>query len=818
MNVRNAAAVREPGVFVPVEDAGLVLFRGMGGDADKNDLFRELVGVGKHHPQMVVNDRMGFGRIEILTKPGSDKWRGNAFFNFNDESLNSRNPFAPNRAPFQSRLYGGSLSGPIKPKRLSFFADFEHQAFENNALINATVLDSAFNITHLAQTVVTPQSRTTFSPRFEFQIDKANTIVGRYSYSRGSLKNAGVGDFSLGSRAYNTNSTEQLLQLTETAVLGSNVINELRFQYLRNRRRENGNNSLATILVPEAFIGGGSPNGLSFNNEDRWEFQNYTSWALRRHNIKAGAQMRGVHLADFSTADFNGTFTFGGGQAAALDASNNVVRDPGGQPVTVPITSIERYRRTQLIPLFLQRGLSQSEIRTLGAGATQFSIAAGEPEARVNQYDLGIFAQDDWQLRPNLSLGLGLRYELQNNISDHRDFAPRLAIAWAPGGDANKRKTVLRAGMGLFYDRFSEGYTLAARRFNGISQQRFIVSDPAILDLFPQVPSLDLLSQFAVPETVTRVADNLRSPYTIQSSVSLERELPNGLSLATTFINTRTLKLLRSRNINAPLPGNTLRPFGNVGDIFEYESSGYFKQNQLSVNVIERLKSVATLWATYVLSDAHSDTDSADTFPANTYDLSTEYGRSALDVRHSFYLGGWITGPLNLSFSPLVFYRSGAPFNITTGRDTNGDRLYAERPALASDLTRPSVVLTRFGAFDLDPVAGQTIIPRNYGRGPGYFSVNLGVSRAFSFGPESKVTAAAKRGNQNSFGRFFSRKYTMTFTIQVENLFNHSNPASPIGNLSSPLFGQSNSSAGAYGFGSNPAGNRRIEIQIYFSF
>ena len=276
--------------------------------------------------------------------------------------------------------------------------------------------------------------------------------------------------------------------------------------------------------------------------------------------------------------------------------------------------------------------------------------------------------------------------------------------------------------------------------------------------------------------------------------------------------------MLRSRNINAPLPGNTLRPFGNVGDIFEYESSGYFKQNQLSVNVIERLKSVATLWATYVLSDAHSDTDSADTFPANTYDLSTEYGRSALDVRHSFYLGGWITGPLNLSFSPLVFYRSGAPFNITTGRDTNGDRLYAERPALASDLTRPSVVLTRFGAFDLDPVAGQTIIPRNYGRGPGYFSVNLGVSRTFSFGPESKVTAAAKRGNQNSFGRFFSRKYTMTFTIQVENLFNHSNPASPIGNLSSPLFGQSNSSAGAYGFGSNPAGNRRIEIQIYFSF
>ena len=524
--------------------------------------------------------------------------------------------------------------------------------------------------------------------------------------------------------------------------------------------------------------------------------------------------MRGVSLTDFSTQDFGGTFTFAGGLAPALDGANEVVRDAAGQPVVAPITSIERYRRTQL---FMQRGLSPAEIRALGAGPTQFSIAAGNPQAAVRQYELGVFAQDDWQLRPNLTLDLGLRYELQNNLNGKGDFAPRVALAWAPGGKADERKTVIRAGMGLFYERFSENYTLAAHRFNGLNQQLFIVSNPAVLDLYPLVPSLDALSGFAVPPTITRVAPDLRTPYTIQSSIGIERELASGLTLASTFINTRTLHMLRSRNINSPFLGTMLRPLGNIGDIFQYESNGYFKQNQLAVNVVDRFKDVMTLWATYVLNNARGDTDGADTFPANSYDLSTEHGRSALDVRHSFYLGGWITGPWKLSFSPLIFFKSGTPFNITTGADTNGDNLYTERPALANDLSRPSVVLTRFGAFDLNPAAGQRIIPRNYGRGPSYFSVSLGVSRAFSFGPESNKGAQSTKST-GGFGRFFSRRYTLTFTIQVENLLNHANPGAPVGNLSSPLFGRSYSSAGAYGFGSNPAGNRRIEIQVYLNF
>lgn len=774
--------------------------------------------------------QLGFGRIEILTKPGSDSLHFATFVSFNDESLNSRNPFAPNRAPYQSRQYGGSVTGPIIRKRSSFFMDFERRQTDDNALINATILDPALNVVPFSRTVIGPQQSLSLSPRVDFQLNPSNTLVARYAYTRTRDQNQGVGGFSLLSRAVTNSSTLQTLQLTETAILSPNSINETRFQYLRRRRGERGEASVPTIMVPESFIGGGAETRLAFNNEDRWELQNYTSWILGKHNVKAGTQVRGVRLVESSPQNFNGTFTFAGGFAPQLDGANNIVRDAAGRAKLVPITSIERYRRTLL---FQQQGLAPEATRDLGGGATQFSIAGGNPEASVSQYDLGAFVQDDWSLRPDLTLSSGIRYEVQNNIGNNLSLAPRIAVAWSPGATQNQSKTVVRAGMGIFYDRFSENYVLQARRFDRSGQQRFIVSDSAILNLFPIAPSTEQLSVFAVPRAITRVADGVRAPYTIQFSVSVERELPGGLSLSSAFINTRTLHMLRSRNINAPLPetftpdvaGSGVRPFGNAGEIFEYESSGRFNQEQLVINAVQRFRNEMSLWATYVLSKATSDTDGADTFPLNTYNLSTEYGNSALDARHSLYVGGWIAAPWRISVNPLIILRTGTPFNMTTGRDTNGDTLYTERPAFAANPSSSSAIVTPFGAFDLSPDPGQELIPRNYGRGPGFFTVNLGLSRAFTFGTESNAAARTESPRKNGHwangrgrGWFMKRNYTLTFAVQMENIFNHTNSGLPIGNLGSPLFGQSYSSAGAFGFGSNSAGNRRIELQIYLNF
>ncbi len=793
-------------------------------------------------------DRLGYGRIEIFTKPGTDKLRGEVSFNFGDEKLNSRNPFAPTRAPFQTRRFGGNLSGPLSSKRASFFIDVERREVDDNHVIKAVILDPAFNPISFSDVVLAPSRRTTLSPRLDYQINANNTLVARYTYTRSSNENSGVGDFNLESRAVDTSNQEHTLQLTETALINQKIINETRFQYIRRRNNQVGQDTSVVVRVSEAFTGGGAQTALAANNEDRFELQNFTSWTAGQHSLKAGIRLRGVRITDTSQQNFSGTYTFGGGVAPQLDGNNQVVIDPGtGLPILVQITSIERYRRTLLLGSL---GLTPTEVRLRGGGATQFSITGGNPVAQVSQYDVSPFIQDDWRIRPNFTLSLGLRYEAQTNIHDALDFAPRVAFAWSPGAGTQGRqqRMVIRGGFGIFYDRFRENLTLQANRFNGLNQQQFVVTvnqtgGSAILDSFPNPPSAAALGAFNVPQTIRQVAPDLQSPYTLETSLSVERQLVSNVTLSVSYIGARTLHVLRSRNINAPING--VRPSPGVGNIFQYESSGRFNQNQLIVNFNNRLSRKFTLFSNYVLNYATGDTDGANTFPANQYDLSREYGRSSVDVRHRISLGGSINAlPWRIRLNPFVNWNSGRPFNITTGRDTNGDTLFTDRPALATDPSQPGIIVTRYGSFVTNPLPGQEVIPRNFGSGPSFFSMNLRISKAIGFGPEITTTprggagggrggggrGGGGRGGRGGGGGFggggdgesSGKRYNLTLSMNIQNLLNHTNLGTPIGNLSSPLFGQSNTTAGGFGGGgggaNQSAGNRRIELQARFSF
>ena len=746
-------------------------------------------------------DRLGFGRIEIFTKPGTDKYRGEAEFEFEDESLNSRNPFAPNKAPFQIRNIQFNLGGPLIKKRTSFFVDFEHQDHDNNAFINALILNPALNVTPFQLAVLTPSRDIEFSPRVDLKLNDNHTLVARYSFSRSKTKNAGFGGFDLLSRAYDTRSSDHTFRLTETAVVNPATVNEVRAQYIRRRSSQASANNSPTIRVLEAFTAGGANIGFAFSDEDRLELQNTTSFLRGKHSIKVGARIRHVGLADSSPSNFAGSFTF---------------------------TSLEQYRNTILnLP---------------GAFPTQFSIAGGNPQASIKQTDLGLFAQDDWRVNPALTVSLGLRYERQTNISSDLNFAPRFGFAYAPGaGGKNRPKTVFRGGFGVFYDRFGESLSLQALRFNGVNQQQFVVTDPTILDpiVFTQngvsnVPTIQSLTAFAQRQTTRVVSPNLQAPYTIQTAVGIERQLPRKTTLSVTYVSARTRHVLRSRNINAPLNG--VRPVPNAGNIFQYESTGRFNQNQVIVNLRSNFHEGVSIFSNYAFGGAKSDTDSPGMFPANSYDLSGEYGRAALDIRHRFVVGGNLTAPFGFSFGPFITFRSGVPFNITTGADTNGDTLFTERPAFATNVSEPGIIATRLGTFDPTPDPGDTIIPRNYGRGPEFFVVNLRATKAFGFGGGEKKSSTqgqggggGQRGGLNSpfgggggqRGGDDEKKYNLRFSAQIRNLFNHTNRGVPVGNLRSPLVGESLSLAGGFGFGGgggSQAGNRRIELQVQFSF
>src|SRR6266496_2661950 len=191
-------------------------------------------------------DRPGFGRIEILTKPGTDKFRGQTSFSFNNMAFNAHNPFAPTRAPYSSRQYGGNLSGPITKKKASFFFDFDKRDINDDAVINATILDSALNIVPFSQTVPTPNRRIEFGPRIDYQINPKNTLVARYEFTH-ATNVVGVGGFSLASRMYHTESTEQSVRLTETAILNKQTVNETRFQFMHQSSSDDANNMIPTI-------------------------------------------------------------------------------------------------------------------------------------------------------------------------------------------------------------------------------------------------------------------------------------------------------------------------------------------------------------------------------------------------------------------------------------------------------------------------------------------------------------------------------------------------------------------------------------------
>lgn len=812
------------------------------------------------NPFNAENNSIGFGNIEIFTKPGADKLHGSSFFNFSDESLNSRNPFAPRRAPFQVRYFGGSVSGPITHAKSSFFLDVQRRVIDDNAIVNAQILNSNLIPTPFNVAVLVPNRFFSFSPRFDYQLNPGNTLVVRYSYSNTKTDNTGAFDFSLPERAFSRSNTTQTFQATETAILGPTLMNETRFQYIRMRSEQEGNNAIPTITVQDAFIAGGSQIGLAHNNEDRWELQNYSTWTKDRHILRFGVRARGVNITDFSPQNFGGTFTFSGGNAPQLDASNQIVRDANNKPVLVPITSLERFRRTLLFQ-------GNPDMRLLGGGVTQFSIAGGNPEASVTQKDVGLFIQDEWRLRPNLTFTMGLRYERQTNISSNYNFAPRLFFAWAPGGtsvgggpgapSSSPPKMVIRGGMGVFYDRFGERATLLSNRFNGANQLDFRVFDPAILDTatfslngVTNVPTAESLAAFAAPQIVRRIANDFQAPTFVMTAINFERQLPSKFTFFAVAFNYRGKHLLRVRNINAPLPGtydpenpnNSVRPFGNIGDIYYYESSAKFNDYRFFGGLRRQMSKGFSMFANFGTGRGKTDTDCifgsiGSCFPADTYDVSSEYSRVGFIPGANFFVGGTLVLPkLKLNLNPFIVYSTGRPFNIVTGRDTNGDGLFTERPALATAQTNPeNLRRTRFGDFDLAPAPDQELIPRNYGMGPSFFSVNLGMNRSFKFGdvpgraPAAPAAGAAKPANANAAptpgssnsGPTPEKRYTLTLSVNIQNLLNTTNLSNPIGNLSSPRFGESFSTAGSFGFGpsgSAAAGNRRIQVQVRLGF
>jgi hypothetical protein len=515
--------------------------------------------------------------------------------------------------------------------------------------------------------------------------------------------------------------------------------------------------------------------------------------------------------------------------------------------------------------------MAPAAIRLLGGGATQFSIAGGNPEATVKQTDVSFYLQDEWKLRPNLTISPGLRYENQNNIDSNFNFAPRIAFAWSPvfGGRKPKPeaanpaatpstanasapaatpapapappgppKMVFRAGLGYFYNRVSDNLTLNANRFDGVNQQQFLVTNPLVLDLFPLIPPVDALQEFSQPQVRRILSDDMATSRSLRFMFTAERQLPAKIKLSVGYSFSRTDRLLRIVNINAPLggtfipgvPDSGVRPLGaDAGNVLEYQSNGRSLGANLNVNVNGMVKKI-NFWGGYNLNKTRNTDNGASGSPFDAYDFSDEYARTPWGTLNFFYAGGNYQAPHGINFSVFSIGASGSTFNITTGRDTNGDTFFTERPAFATDLNEPGVIVTPLGAFDPTPSPGQTIIPRNFGRGPGYVTLNVNMSKTIKFGkvipPQTpppgtaRTTDAGSTTQQPASRPPVQRPYSLVFSINTINLLNRTNKGNPVGNMTSPFFLQSPSGSNNFFFspGGGSGGNRLISLRVRLSF
>ncbi len=786
-------------------------------------------------------DKLGYGRIEILTKPGTDKLHGQFFVQGTTKAFNSQNPFAQYIPDYHTVQYDGNLSSALG-KKASVFFNFDRRNIQDNNIISATLNGpttncdpatadySTYNPVTCSLALPNPRTRTNLSPRLDYQLGAKNTLTLRYQYYDDSETQAGPGQQTLASTAYNSEETENTVQISDSQVISDKIVNETRFQYIHNRDTQNPTSSDPSIQVQGAFLGGGVSSQYTADNTNRYEIQNYTSIALKSHFVKFGGRLRIDRDANKATSNYNGYFTF-----AQHNCPTTGCPIVGGESVG----ALQNYQITENL---LSKGLTPAEIQAVGYGPKQFTVTTGLPAITETLVDVGLYAQDDWKVKPNLTLSYGLRWESQNQINNNSNFAPRVSFAYGLARDNKPPKTVIRGGWGIFYDRFQIAQILQANRQNGVNQTQYIVTDP---NFFPTFTAADI-AEGNPSATTYNIAPALHAPYSMQTAVGVDQQITKTATVSVTYLNNRGVHQLLTRNINAPEYGPNTdnsgdRPLGGTENIYQYESAAIFKQNQLLVNFNLRASTSLSVFGFYALGYADSDTGGVTTFPSAQYDISQDYGRASFDVRQRLFLGGsYQTPKWGIRFSPFVIVFSGPPFNITTSQDINDDSIFNDRPAFApAGSTGANIYQTKYGTFNTTPAQGQPRIPVNYGDAPGQANFNLRVSKTFGLGPKVEgpgyagggpgggpgggrgggpgfIGFGGRGGGPPSAGGSSGHRYNLTLNAQARNLFNHVNYAAPIG-VVGPTFDQYTGLGGAFG-GVSQSANRRIDLQAVFSF
>lgn len=757
-------------------------------------------------------DKPGYGRIEVLTKPGTDSFHGNFMIMGNHSSFNTRNPFTrdANVPPYFQVFTMGGLNGPVR-KGMSFTVNGSYRDTEDNSVVTGRIVSSGPNDPNLcapgnatcsdnqfpSQFAANPvqQKRSDFSPRIDIAIGEKNTLTTRYQYESTSDRNRATGGTTLPTYRSNSDSSEHEIQIGDSMIVSPKVVNETRFEWRRNADSLVGVNpsNLPSFTVQGAFTGGYNGNNSS-STTNRFELQNYTSVALAKNFIRMGGRWRYYNTTVNSTSGTNGSYTY-------TNTAAYIANTPTQASITV---------------------VNQANV----------GITVG---------DIGLYIEDDWKLKPNLTLSGGLRYEAQTKISSAHDLAPRVSMAWGVPRKGGTPVTVLRLGAGVFYDRFDDDNILTTARQNGINQISYVFRSPSA-SCVPGQPLTPANCGSTSSSATTYVLDprGLRSEYNMQFATGVDQQLGKTATLSLNFISSNGVHAYLSRSL----------PNASGGYTYTFASGGGYHQQQLIANTRWNPSQKFSLFGYYVFSHATGNTNSAASFASDPFNSRTDYGRTGFNRTHRLFLFGNLSLPWQMSASPFIMANSGSPYNIVTGTDVNGDGSFNDRPMFAAGRTSGNCLNPN---DFVDPLT-QTgnVRTNNYQRIPSFYctaqataSFNLRISKSFGFGQKkgadggSGSSSGRSRGSDRmmsggSSGGHSSRgsggpmgmgggggthKYNFNLGAQAFNLFNMVPYSAPQGNLSNrTTFGQPLGLQASGFTGSSNSAVRRIFLQLSFNF
>jgi len=657
-----------------------------------------------NNPYTVEYPRWSRRRIEVITKSSADRYHGTFNFLFRDYHFNARDALASERPREQRRIFEGSLFGPTgKSRNTSFLLSAAREEEDLVAVVFAQSPRGPVN-----DNVPAPQVNTVASLRISRQWSENHATFWQVNFQDRWQNNVGAGGTTLAEAATQNRFREDEFIFNDRAVISPHLLSQLRILLGRFWSPVNSNLDAAKLVVTDAFTGGGA-------QADRLttEFHTSITWLLTqtigRHTLKYG----------FNVPDWS--------RRGLSDETNRIG--------TLSFASLADFETSRPFAAVLQRG---------------------DPKVIFIEKNVGGFVQDEWQVRPNLSISGGLRYDWQNYFGDPNNVQPRLAIAYSPD---RARKWVVRLGAGFFFDRSGPAPIWDILRFNGAHLRRYVLSGASLPD---NPPAFD---GSGIPTSIHRLEPGIQLPGVSQFSASLERQLTKKSVLAVAYNGARGVQQLRSRDANAPLPPLfNRRPDPNVNVLRQIESAGRLEGSTLEVTVRGDIAPRVTGMAQYAFGRTRSDTGGVNWFPADSFAPQGEWGRADTDRRHQFNFLGTMSLHrwLNLGVSASIL--SGPPFNITTGGDQNRDGMAIERPP---DITR------------------------NTGNGPGTVGLDLRRYRQFRFGP-------AKNDKSPS----------LTASVDAFNILNRVNYQNYIGALTSPFFGRAVATLPA----------RRMQFGLRFQF